>query len=599
VKKREVITWLVVVAGVIAYCNSFTGPFIYDDVPSILENTTIRHLWPIWRALSPPQGGDITVTARPLPNLTLAINYALAGYQVWGYHALNLVVHILAALTLLGIVRRTLLLPKFHDRFRTTADELSLAVAILWLVHPLQTESVTYIIQRTESIMGLCYLLTLYCFIRGAETERPGRWQGFCLLACAAGMASKEVMASAPLIVLLYDRTFLTGSFREAWRQRRALYTGLAATWILLSILLVQSFRVRSLNSISLDVAPWQYFLTQAGVITHYLRLSIWPHPLCFDYFGWPIVSTWASALPSALVLGIALGCLVWGLWRNSVWAFLGAWFVLILAPSSSFITLDSPAYEHRMYLPLAAVMVTAVLGIHALLGKRAGVAYAVLAFGLVFLTWQRNEDYRSGYSIWADTVAKRPGNARAQSNLGTALGQLGRTEEAIVHWTEALRIRPSLEEPHYGLGVVLAEQGKLPEAMNEWEQAVKIRPSYAEAHYNLGVAAEQLGKTDEAIAHYQQAVEFRPNYAKSYNNLGSIFLRQGRLAEAIDDFQNAVKTDPDFTEAHYNFGIALEQAGRIQEAIQEYETALRLNPSLIDAQNRLTRLLAVAHSAS
>ncbi len=228
-------------------------------------------------------------------------------------------------------------------------------------------------------------------------------------------------------MVLLYDRTFLAGSLREAWRRRRPLYVGLAATWILLGILLVQSFRVRSVNSISRDVAPWQYFLTQPGVVAHYLWLSIWPHPLCFDYFGWPIVRTWASALLPALALGIVAGCLVWGLLRNSGWAFLGAWFVLILAPSSSFITLDSPAYEHRMYLPLAAVLVAAVLGIQALFGKRAVVLYASLAIGLVFLTWRRNEDYRSEFSIWADTVpAKRPGNARrAQSNLGTALGHL------------------------------------------------------------------------------------------------------------------------------------------------------------------------------
>lgn len=598
-KRGKFIPWLVIGAGLLANFNTFTRPFIYDDVPSIRDNPTIRRLWPIWRVLSPPHEKDITVTGRPLPNLSLAINYAMGGYDVWGYHALNLAVHILAGLTLLGIVRRTLLLPKFRDRFRTTADELSLAVAVLWVVHPLQTESVTYIIQRTESIMGLCYLLTLYCFIRGATEQRRHQWYSLCIAACAAGMASKEVMVSAPLMVMLYDRAFVAGSFREAWRRRWSLYLGLAGTWLVLGCLLIQSFPLRSTNSISRDVTPWQYFLTEPGVILHYLRLSVWPRPLCFDYFGWPIARTWLNVLPSVLGMVALLGAVAWDCWMNSAWGFLGAWFFLVLIPTSSFIPLDSPAYEHRMYLSLAAVVVAGVMGIQALLGRRASAVFVALAIGLGLLTWQRNEDYRSEFSIWADTVAKRPGNARAQSNLGTALGQLGRTEEAIEHWTQALRMMPDLEEPHYGLGVVLAGQGKLPEAMNEWEQAVRIRPSYAEAHYNLGVAAEQMGKVDEAIAHYQQALKFRPSYAKAYNNLGSILLQRSRLTEAIDDFQRAVRIDPDFTEAHYNFGIALEQAGRIQEAIQEYGTAVTLNPLLIDAQNRRTRLLAVAHGAS
>jgi protein O-mannosyl-transferase len=329
------------------------------------------------------------------------------------------------------------------------------------------------------------------------------------------------------------------------------------------------------------------------------LRLSAWPHPLCFDYFGWPIARTWVNVLPSLFAMSILLGGVVWACWRNSPWGFLGAWFFLILAPSSSFVPLDSPAYEHRMYLPLAAVVVAGVLGIQVLFGRWASAVFVTLAMALGLLTWQRNEDYRSEFSIWADTVAKRPGNARAQSNLGIALGQLGRTEEAMAHWKQALQMTPYLEEPHYGLGVVLAEQGKLPEAMNEWEQAVKIRPGYAEAHYNLGVAAEQLGKADEAIAHYQQAVKFRPGYAKAYNNLGSLFLQRGRLTEALDDFQRAIRTDPGFTEAHYNLGIAFEQGGRIPEAIAEYGTAISLNPLLIDAENRRARLLAVPHPTS
>ena len=211
---------LVIAAGLFAYHDSFTGAFVFDDVPSIPENATIRHLWPIWQCLSPPHGDRVTVEGRPLINLSLALNYALGGYNVWGYHALNLTVHILAGLTLLGIVRRTLLQPALRERFGTAANELALVVALLWTLHPLQTESVTYIIQRAESIVGLFYLLTVYCFIRAVDSPQCRLWYSLSVAACALGMASKEVMVSAPVMVLLYDRAFLSGSLRPRTASR-------------------------------------------------------------------------------------------------------------------------------------------------------------------------------------------------------------------------------------------------------------------------------------------------------------------------------------------------------------------------------------------
>ena len=205
-KTPKFIPLLVVVAGLAAYHNSFTGAFVFDDLPSITENITIRHLWPLTGPLTPPHGGGLTVEGRPLINLSLALNYAVGGLNVWGYHAFNLAVHILAALVLYGIVRRTLLTERLRGRFGNAAAGLALAVALIWVVHPLQTEAVTYIVQRAESLMGLCYLLTLYCFMRGAVPGATKLWQVGAVAACAMGMASKEVMISAPIIALLYDR---------------------------------------------------------------------------------------------------------------------------------------------------------------------------------------------------------------------------------------------------------------------------------------------------------------------------------------------------------------------------------------------------------
>ena len=585
-----------VAAGLLAYHNSFTGSFILDDLQAIPENPSIRHLWPIWQPLSPPHKGGLTVEGRPLINLSLAVNYAIGGTEVQGYHALNLTIHILAGLTLFGIMRRTLLQPRLCERFGAVANELALAVAVLWTVHPLQTESVTYIIQRAESITGLFYLLVLYCFIRATESARPHVWYGLCLSACALGMASKEVMASAPLLVMLYDRAFISGSFPEAWHRRWPLYLALASTWILLGCLMVftGSFHNFTVIAESGGIARWPYLLTEPGVILHYLRLAAWPDPLCFDYFGWPLSGSWASILPPALVMAVLLGATAWAWKTNSTWGVLGAWFFLILAPSSSFIPLDSPAYEHRMYLPLAAVVVLVVMGIHALAGRRTVIVVAVLVVGLGVLTVQRNQDYRSELAIWADTVAKWPENSRAHNNLGIALQRFGNVPEAIEHYEQALRLKPDLAEAQSDLGFALQQSGKLVEAKEHYEQALRLAPNYAKAHNNLGFVLFQLHKVPEAKAQYEEALRLEPDFADAHKNLGNALLNLGEVTEAIQHFEQALRIEPDDSQAHCDLGVALlGRVGRVREAIGHLEQALRINPDYAEAHSNLGVALA------
>ena len=221
---------LIASAVLVANSNTFQLPFVFDDRASILDNPTIRHLWPIWDALSPPRGTGVTVAGRPVLNLSFAFNYAISGLDGWSYRALNLAIHALAGLTLFGLIRRTLALPAPAARFGEHARLLALTITGIWALHPMQTESVTYLVQRAESLMGLFYLLTIYCYLRSVDARRPGIWYGLAIAACLFGMGTKEVMVSAPLMVLLHDRTFVAGSFAAAWRRRKGLYAGLACT---------------------------------------------------------------------------------------------------------------------------------------------------------------------------------------------------------------------------------------------------------------------------------------------------------------------------------------------------------------------------------
>jgi len=593
---------IIIAAGLLVYANSFGGAFVFDDNVRIVGNRNIRSVWPLWALL------DGFGRARPMAQLTLAINYAVGGLDARGYHAFNLSVHILAALTLFGIVRRTLGLSLFRDRFGRDSVPVALAVALIWMVHPIQTQAVTYIIQRCESMMGLFYLLTLYCVIRGSVSARPARWHGAAVVFCALGMMSKEMMATAPLLVLLYDCLFLSGSFRQAVRKRKGLYAGLACSWGILCLLLFNP-SAETLKEIAApgSMSPWRYGLTQFGVIVHYLRLSLWPDALVLDY-GWPPALAAGEIVPQAILVAALIGLTVWGIWRKRPSGFLGGWFFLILAPSSSVIPLkDAAAFEYRMYLPLASVVSLLVIMVYLaskMVISRSGSerarltvqacesALLVLVVVLLgHLTVVRNRDYQSEFTIWSDTVRKRPQNARAQINLGVALRNLGRFEDAAMHFQQALRLKPDYyaASAHNNLGIVLVKLGRFEEAFRHYQQAVRLQPDYASAHNNLGAFLLNVrNDPQEAIRHFRKSLEIKPDYAQAHNNLGLSLYKLGRLNEAVAHFQEAVRLEEEFAQGHRNLGLAFLKLGRLNDAAVHYRQALQLEPECAEAHNNL-----------
>jgi tetratricopeptide (TPR) repeat protein len=573
---------LIVAAALAAYSNSFTAPFIFDDAGSILNNPTVHQLWPIWKTLSPPAGAG-TVAGRPMVNLSLAINYAISGTQVWSYHALNLLIHILAGLTLFGVLRRTM-----EKAALGNATLLAAAAALLWTVHPLQTESVTYTVQRAESLMGLFYLLTLYGFIRGAEADQRA-WFLLSIFCCLLGMATKEVMASAPIMLLLFDWLFVSGTFREAWRRHGWVHAACAATWILLGYYVISNSGRGDSVGFGLGISWWAYLLTQFPAVVHYLWLSLWPHPLVFDYGAEWVAHPW-SALPDiALVLVLAVVSLV-ALWRRSPYGYLGAWFFAILGPTCLAPSNRQTLAEHRMYLALAAVVVTGVLGLNACrFTRRASPGLfllAALAFGT--LTFRRNEIYHTPLALWSDTVAKRPENPRAQENLGGALLDVGRIDEAVPHYEMAIQINPTQTQAHFNFANLLARLGRTPEAIAEYETALRLEPNLLGAHLNLGLVFTHAHRVPEAIEQFQIALRLAPDSAAAHDDLGDALLAAGRVKEALAQFQSAVQLQPDFAQALDHLGTLLLQAGQNEAAMEYLGRALRINASDADAHYNL-----------
>ncbi len=573
---------LIVLAGVAAYHNSLSVPLLFDDLPAIARNASLRHLGD---ALSPPPDAAGAV-GRPLVNLSLALNYAVGGLEVGGYHIFNLLVHLLSALALFGVARRTLRLPPPTlpvaagtdlEKRRAAALPMAFGIALLWTVHPLQTESVVCVIQRNELLVGLFYLLTLYGFIRSVTSPSPGRWQAVSIASCLLGVASKEVIATAPLLVLLYDRTLVAGSFRTAWQVRGRYYAGLAATWILLLILIAGSGHRTGTVGFGFGMTSWEYLLTQCRAIVIYLQLSVWPAPLVLDY-GYGKVSGLTAVLPQALLLLALAVATVWANWRHRVLGLLGAWLFVILGPSSSIVPLTTQTIaEHRMYLPLAAVITLVVIGLHRWLGQRALVATLGLAVVCSAVTVRRNTDYRNALTIWSDTAVKWRGNARAQTNWGNALARLNRPAEAMPHFAEAILLDPSYSEAHHNLGLALLESHRPADAIPHFADAARLRPSDPDAHFNWGHALAKLERLPEAAEHYAKAAALAPANPEFLAHLGWALLLCGRTAEAIPPLEQALRLQPNLADAHLDLANAFVQSTRFNEAVIHYEAADRL----------------------
>jgi tetratricopeptide (TPR) repeat protein len=546
---------LLVAAGLFAYHNSMRGAFLFDDLGAIARNPTIRTLWPPWGPLSTPPHS--VVTGRPLVNLSLAVNYAWGGFDVGSYHLFNLAVHILAALALFGVVRRTFTAPALRTRFDGKASSIAAAVALLWVVHPLTSETVDYTIQRTELLMGLFFLLTLYFAIRGFALPARKGWHVAALAAFALGLASKEVIVVAPLVVFVSDWLFWSESPRRALARHWKLYVGFAVVFGLILLVLDTNLRRAFSGVTGRSVSPWAYALTQTGIILHYIRLALWPAPLVGDYDGWPIAKSVADVLPYFLVVAGLAGLTLWGLVRRRKVAFLGVWFFAILVPTSSFRPiLSEVAAERRMYLPLAAVILLAVLAGRSLLrylDAPTGVGTVVVALLAAVLAWstvRRNEDYRTTLSFWSDVVAKRPDNPRAQMWLGDYLYRNGRTADALVHLEEAVRLKPKSGSALYSLGVALAGQGRTDEAVERYREALRFEPEKASAHNNLGIVLASRGRIEEAIGHYREAIRIEPGHAVAHYNLARALVREGLTIEAIEHFETALRLQPDFPNA-------------------------------------------------
>jgi len=610
-----------------AYGNALRGEFLFDDVPTIIENPHIESLGGFWKAAFGPQHSPIS--NRPVVCLSFSINYALGGRNPFGYHLGNLLIHAANAALLLMVTRRTLTAPNLGDKFSPTAATwTATAIAAVWAVHPLTVDAVTYVTQRTTLLMSFFVLLTLYAVLRSSvEAERTRFWNRIGFLACALALTSKEEAAALPILVLLFDRAYLSDSFAAALTRRGGLYRALALSWLLL---LACVFAGPANTTVGFNtkprVGPFEWLLTESRVLVHYIRLVFWPQPLIGAY-SWDFVRSLGPVWRQGVfILGLlATTCFVWR--RKPHWAWLGWMFFLLLAPTSSVMPIiTEQVAERRMFLPMLAVLIPVVLGglwlggqlTRAVLGP-APRRLAWLAVPLAVLvavegraTARYAAVFDTSMTFWTHVQAHNDltrGNYAAGSILlGIAKPWLdrGRFDVAVPLLERAV----ACEEP--GVDVLanmaaayvdIREYGK---AQEVYKRTFAKQANYPNALSNYAkllldlytndAPENRLGPNDprmlEAYDKITHAIRFNPRVANYYNNLGSVCFHLNKPVEAERAWMTALMLEPANIGVRLNLSVVMTATGRRPEALRILDEIHRADPRNALALGNLVEIL-------
>jgi tetratricopeptide (TPR) repeat protein len=553
------------IVGIIAYSNSFDCSFHFDDA-NVFHHSVTTGSASIgeWLRLFPN---------RPIGILTFALNYNIHKLDLWGYHLVNLIIHLTNAFLVWWLTWLTLSTPVMKNaEISKQKSMMAFLTGMLFVTHPLATQSVTYIVQRFASLATLFYLLSLILFVQGKlwqdDKNTPWFLFGSSIVCAVLGMLTKEIVFTLPFAIILYDYCFLkTVPWKLEIKDK-----GLIISFIMLVFFILLFFRIQSLNifdtqppdqGYSYSISMKEYFLTQFRVILTYIRLFILPVNQNFDY-DYPL-STSFFQLKTFFSFSLLLGILATGVLlfkRYRLISFGIFWFFLTISVESSIIPISQNViFEHRTYLPGFGFFL-ALTGAFFYFFKERYLKYAVIIILTIVsintvLTYQRNNVWKNEYTLWDDCVKKSPNKVRSHNNRGIAYGELGQYQRAIEDYTEAIRLKPDDAEAYYNRGNAYANLGQQPRAIEDYTEAIRLKPAYADAYSNRGNAYAELGQYQRAIEDYTKAIRLRPNDAEAYNVKGKVYTKLGQYQRAIEDYNKAIRIKQDYADAYNNRGVA------------------------------------------
>jgi protein O-mannosyl-transferase len=608
------------------YSNILHAPFIFDDARNIVNNPYIRMESLSWEGFVnafQSLGSD-----RPFVMISFALNYYFGKYSPVGYHVVNISIHLINGFLLYLMAVR--ILNRIHEKktassvYTTAGGKFTaLAASLIWLLHPVQIQSVTYITQRANSLSTLFVTLSLLCYLMGRDLSLPagndgsgqeqrpnqkGRRPVFWFTASGAmgfaAMGCKETAAILPFLILFFEWV-LYQCCSVQWLKKEV-------TWIIpasipgLVLYWLTVFQAAPENPITnaghWDLLPVEKLLTESRVIVHYFSLLVYPHPsrLNLDY-DFPHSSSLIdpiTTLFSVLLIIFLVGLSISQMRRHRLLFLAIGWFFGNLVIESTIIPLD-PIFQYRIYLPSMLVILAAVEHAGEAIRKRwlMGLALCLILGTCSLWTYQRNHVWTDKISLWSDNVKKSPEKARPRNNLALALAEKGHLEEAITNYRKALSIKPSFPEAYNNLGAALMAQNKPAEALKQYKIAVAQDPHYADALINIGYILFTQKNLKLAGRYYQEALKNEPNNHIAHYNLGNVYLLTNNLKMAGRHYQAAVTFNSEYASAYNNLAVVQEATGSTEDATRNYLAALTINPGHIDARENLKSILQAAGS--
>ena len=551
---------LLLLVGVVLYANSLHCSFQFDDGRWIVENPQTHNpfdLRAIWSADSP----------RFITNLTFAINYYFSGAQVVPFHVTNILIHVASSMLVFLWVGLTFQTPLIKQRFtRADAKEIALFSSLIFLCHPLQTQAVTYIVQRSAALATLFYLSAMVCYAEARLTANAKWYWGACV-SCLLAMFSKQTAFTLPVMILIYERTFFIPENRTG-RQKFLWYLPFLLALLVIPLVSLTNnqnteVRFEGLPKVIGGVSRPEYLMTQFNVIRTYLRLLCFPAHQNLEY-SYPVAHslTEPNTLASFLLLAGIFSFALWIFRKQRLIAFGIFWFFVALSVESSIIPIPHVIFEHRVYLPLVGFALAISAGAFCLIKRKTLFRVLMIAFLVILscLTVKRNLIWESKFSLWQDVVKKSPGLGSSHYSLGLSLAELGRQQEAIREYERSRDL--GYETPRMDNDFARAYEAlkDIPHAVQYYTAGIKADPTFAPAFNNLGALFMRLKKYDQALEVTQQAAELDPKNVITMGNLGAIYASLGRYDEATELLVLALRIDPTYVPAKKNLAKVREK---------------------------------------
>ena len=577
---------LIALIAFLSYSNSFKCPFHFDDEVSIVNNnliTSLKYFWNLNFWLS---------SNRALANFSFALNYYFNRLDVFGYHLVNLVIHIIAGFFVFLLVKLILDLNNYrHYKLDKYKNWFALSAALIFVVHPIQTQAITYIVQRMASMAAMFYIISIYLYAIGRieQEQKNNIFKAIILYIMAVtfgifGVMTKQNAVTFPFAFLLFEFNFIRNKENKIFKNY--IIISLSALIIACISFLLLNKEILAFALHGLKISSTEYLITQFVVIVKYLQLAILPINQCADYgnisCAFPYIkSFWRFDVVGCFLLLTGLFTLAVYLYKkNRAISFAILWFFLTLSIESSIIPIADPMFEHRMYLPMLGVCICFIYCVFIMLKKLNAVYLfffiALIIFILAVMCHSRNEIWTNELTLWTDVVEKAPNNARAWYNIGVIFKKLDRNEEAIKYFNKALGISPDYDAL-FNKGETMALLGKYEEAIKCYNNVIEIKPDDYQTWNNKGNVLEKLGKYEEAIRSYNKAIEINPGFDLAWYNKGTALSAIGKNEEAILSYNKATEINPGLDLAWYSKGTALSTLGKNEESILCYNKAINI----------------------